>query len=167
MGALKGAMDRRTNMPVRPDLRHFYYGPAWKATRARMLERAGDCCENCGCPRNVSIMRRKWKDYSWEHPKGLPRMAWRRLDSVLAPWWDENGERIGLLPPHARKRAFEKTIRDPLAIAHLNHTAGDDRDENLRALCGWCHLHHDQEHHQETREVRKDSGRPIVQEAKS
>jgi hypothetical protein len=34
-------------MPIRPELRHFYRGPAWEATRARIRERAGDRCEAC------------------------------------------------------------------------------------------------------------------------
>lgn len=37
-------------MPIRPDLRHFYTGPEWRATRERIRERAHDCCEQCGRP---------------------------------------------------------------------------------------------------------------------
>lgn len=52
-----------------------------------------------------------------------------------------------------------------LAVAHLNHVAGDDRDENLKALCQWCHLHWDQIHHKETRSSRKDAARPLLKGA--
>lgn len=34
-----------------------------------------------------------------------------------------------------------------LTIAHLNHDPTDNRDENLRALCQWCHLDHDRRFH--------------------
>jgi hypothetical protein len=50
-----------------------------------------------------------------------------------------------------------------LTVAHLNHTSGDDRPENLKALCQWCHLNHDACHHRETRGIRKDRTRAILQ----
>ena len=34
-------------MPIKKELRRFYRGPAWQATRARIRERAGDRCEHC------------------------------------------------------------------------------------------------------------------------
>lgn len=34
-----------------------------------------------------------------------------------------------------------------LTVAHLNHTPGDDRLENLAALCQRCHLNLDREQH--------------------
>lgn len=40
-------------MPIRPDLRHFYRGPAWQEVRARIRERAGDKCEHCGKPNGI------------------------------------------------------------------------------------------------------------------
>jgi nitrate/TMAO reductase-like tetraheme cytochrome c subunit len=53
-----------------------------------------------------------------------------------------------------------------LTIAHLNHDPSDNRDENLAALCQWCHNHHDVDFRQanarETRMTRKDSGRPLL-----
>jgi hypothetical protein len=55
-----------------------------------------------------------------------------------------------------------RTIRCVLTVAHLNHTSGDDRDENLKALCQWCHLHYDLQHHHETRAARKDAARPLI-----
>lgn len=47
-------------------------------------------------------------------------------------------------------------------VAHLNHVAGDDREENLAFLCQWCHLHYDAAHHHETRGARKDAARPLL-----
>lgn len=49
-----------------------------------------------------------------------------------------------------------------LTIAHLNHVAGDDRDENLQALCQWCHLTYDLSHHRFSRSKRKDLARPLL-----
>jgi 5-methylcytosine-specific restriction endonuclease McrA len=49
--------------------------------------------------------------------------------------------------------------------AHLNHDPSDNRDENLAWLCRACHLIHDRLHHKETRSIRKDAARPLLQEA--
>jgi hypothetical protein len=51
-----------------------------------------------------------------------------------------------------------------LTVAHLNHVAGDERDENLMALCQWCHLHYDRAQHSQTRCKRKDATRPLIAE---
>ncbi|MES2135770.1 MAG: hypothetical protein V4502_01750 [Pseudomonadota bacterium] len=58
-----------------------------------------------------------------------------------------------------------KRVLVQCGVAHLNHIAGDDRDENLKALCQWCHLNHDKLHHHETRAARKDAARPLLREA--
>ncbi len=49
-----------------------------------------------------------------------------------------------------------------IGVAHLNHTPGDDRPSNLRALCRRCHLRHDEDHHRESRVIRKDAARPLL-----
>ncbi len=56
-----------------------------------------------------------------------------------------------------------RKIRVIPQVAHLNHVPGDDRDENLRALCGWCHLHWQAAEHRDTRAGRKDRNRPLLQ----
>lgn len=48
--------------------------------------------------------------------------------------------------------------------AHLNHTPGDDRLENLAWLCRRCHLKFDAGHHRDSRSARKDRARPLLQE---
>jgi 5-methylcytosine-specific restriction endonuclease McrA len=35
-------------MPIRPEYRHFYRTPEWRAARAAVRQRAGDDCERCG-----------------------------------------------------------------------------------------------------------------------
>jgi hypothetical protein len=49
-----------------------------------------------------------------------------------------------------------------VGVAHINHRSGDNRDENLAALCRGCHLNHDQIQHRDTRRVRKDFSRPLL-----
>lgn len=44
-------------MPIRADLRHFYRGPHWEATRARIRDRAGDRCEHCSLANGSRVQR--------------------------------------------------------------------------------------------------------------
>lgn len=53
-------------------------------------------------------------------------------------------------------------VRVQIGVCHLNHTPGDDRDDNLRAGCRRCHLHHDEKQHRKTRAIHKDSRRPLL-----
>lgn len=55
-----------------------------------------------------------------------------------------------------------KLVKVILTVMHLNHTSGDDRDDNLKASCPSCHLIYDINHHHETRATRKDEGRPLL-----
>jgi hypothetical protein len=58
--------------------------------------------------------------------------------------------------------AREVTIQ--IGIAHRNHTAGDDRDDNLAAWCRKCHLLYDADEHTFTRMEHKDAKRPLLRE---
>jgi len=143
-------------LPIRPELRHFY-GEEWRTvTRPRILARAGNCCERCAKPNGERI-----QTYSetmgppenrlyfmwWRLPGYSPGDAWRNhagkvCHSIrIPPWW--------------------RGVRVVLTVAHLNHVAGDDRGENLAALCQWCHLVNDLRHHAESRGIRKDQHRPL------
>jgi hypothetical protein len=149
-------------MPIRPDIRKQHYGAHWRnVVRRRILERAGGTfdedgryrydarCEECGVPDRRAVYRRAgwWFD------------VWGR--TRLGVWADPGGV-------HHKRVGWPTTgpdIRRPyiiLTIAHLNHTPGDDREENLKALCQWCHLNYDKLHHAETRAFRKDAQRPLL-----
>lgn len=141
-------------MPIRPELRQFY-GRQWREEiRPRILERDGNACKQCKVPNHATIARVS------------ERPGW---------WFTMDGEihqADGILVGHFRGSEMDESYRlvgIVLTVAHLNHTAGDDRDENLAALCQWCHLHHDQQLHvqsaRETRKDRKDAARGLLQEA--
>jgi hypothetical protein len=49
--------------------------------------------------------------------------------------------------------------------AHLDHNVENNADSNLAWLCRFCHLTHDAGQHRETRSIRKDAARPLLQEA--
>ncbi len=130
-------------MPIAKELRKFY-GAQWRQNvRPRILERAGGRCEQCnkGPDRKRLVVVRdgsgRWLD------KGL---IWRGPDGDRAE------------DPPRRTRRYR--IHLVLTVAHLNHTPGDDRDENLKALCQRCHLVHDRQQHRETllRRIEERSG---------
>lgn len=160
-------------MPIRRDLRQFYTAAAgWPATRRRILKRAGGRfdakgrylggakCEQCGKPHREKI----WV-YSSLATDG---QCWSA--SMVAQKWTCCRFGAGKLYENFRLEGGEFTskarrIRVILTVAHLNHTPGDDRDENLKALCQWCHFNYDKLHHKETRCLRKDAKRPLLQTA--
>jgi len=138
-------------MPIRPDLRQ-HYGREWHAvTRPAILKRAGDKCEQCKAPNHAIVYRNSRPEY---------RGVWFDLETGAAH--NSRGKR-------ERYNAFDiaedgfRHIKIVLCIAHLNHVSGDDRPENLKALCQWCHLQHDKAHHADTRAARKDQNRPLLQ----
>jgi hypothetical protein len=145
-------------MPIRSDLRGFYKPPTWPAVRRRILERAGGKfnaqgkylwgarCEHCKVPDGERVER---------GPEGI----WRSLMAAIGrPYRNARGNVTSFQPCDSARRV----VTIVLTVAHLNHVAGDDRDENLKALCQWCHLHYDAEHHKESRSLRKDKGRPLL-----
>jgi len=153
-------------MPIRPDLKKFYSGPEWAATRRRILERAGHACEQCGkkAGHRVYVFSRQGMQfwtyggffiYHWTRCSDREHFTTRELMVMFPDLWrpDPDDDHI-----HLNMRL----TRCVLTIAHLNHQAGDDRDENLKALCQWCHLNYDKPHHAETRATRKDGGRPLL-----
>lgn len=137
-------------MPIRADLRHFY-GREWRLiTRPRILARAENRCEQCDVPNHSTVKR--IRGFWLEEGASWALGTFRRWRTPGGGDWREEGD-----PPGRRRK-----VRIVLTIAHLNHEAGDDRDENLRAWCQWCHLHHDVVHHHETRAARKDAARPLL-----
>lgn len=139
-------------MPIRPELRQFY-GKVWRTeTRPRILERAGHRCERCGKPdRAIVYVYCVWVE-------GFRRQYWVARGSDQ--WRDD---RCRLVPRKLWPApGLPRVIKIVLAVIHLNHVSGEDGDQNLRAFCQWCHLHHDKEQHRETRAERKDLLRPVL-----
>lgn len=162
-------------MPIRPELRQFYRGPAWQAARRRILERAGGRfaadgrylggarCERCGKPDRARV-------WVWSNRRG--EQYWTRALTVRSQGWIWCGHgaiNFRLYSGSIRRDRASgrlRRIRVVLTIAHLNQTAGDDRDENMAALCQFCHLYHDRFQHaasaRSNRRARKDRARPLL-----
>ncbi len=143
-------------MPIPRLIRSKFYGARWRTeVRPHILQRAAHCCEACGKPDRTTVETCTFPDGC---ATGGLRMVWRRHWTL--PWRDETGRPVTAVPPGTHFRAREVTV--VLTIAHLNHKPGDDRPENLRAFCQWCHLHYDRHHHRDTRAARKDRARPLL-----
>lgn len=149
-------------MPIRAELRKFY-GKEWRTvTRPRILARAGHCCEECKVPDHAKVLRAcGW----WTSVDDL--RAFHFWYAALLPGhkpqclpWNHAGVDGVNVAGFPREICHYTVI--VLTVAHLNHTPGDDRDENLKALCQWCHLNYDKIHHHETRATRKDAARPLL-----
>ncbi len=122
-------------MPIKPE-NAARYPKDWPEVRARILARAGNCCEgspdfpDCRAPNG------------WYRIKGTEEV----ID--LERWQD-------VWKPEALTRIV-------LTIGHLNHVPEDCADANLRAWCQRCHLNYDAKHHAQTaagtRKARKACG---------
>lgn len=132
-------------MPIRPEHR-IHYGAAWRETRKTILARAGHCCEWCGRPNRQTV--RVLDCGCWIRFTRTGREFGRVMTPYVAVWCG--------VPDHLGNHASDgRAVRTILTIAHLNHTPGDDRHENLAALCQRCHLRYDRAHHAETRGKRR------------
>jgi hypothetical protein len=142
-------------VPIKKEFRHFY-GNEWrKIVRPRILARAENKCEDCGAPNYQTVLR----TFGWWTPAGRDASEFKHLHKKIKLPWRHAGTDLQMsIFPHEPCHWAHIV----LTVAHLNHTPGDDRDENLKALCQWCHLNYDREHHKETRAARKDSTRPIL-----
>ncbi len=128
-------------MPIRPENRH-HYGKAWKARRLEILARAENRCEctgecdsdhngRCDAPNRVVVWRSSVAQHRWlRHECGAACLVEFCTEATT-------GARI-------------KPVKIILTIAHLNHEAGDDRPENLKAMCQRCHLRLDRHQHAAT-----------------
>lgn len=144
-------------MPIRREFRHFYTSKSWKETRARILARAKNCCEECGKPNGKQILTSTGHDCS-----GDPIMIWSTVYGADY-WHDQNGKEVRSGNPLLR--APRRIIVVQIHVCHLNNLPGDDRPHNLKALCNWHHFILDRQHHHETRSLRKDLARPLLVEA--
>jgi hypothetical protein len=127
-------------MPIRKEERHHYEGPAWKEAREVVLARARDCCERCRKPNGARVV-------VTSEGRSLRAGRWRPWDGRSGLWTDDWTGPDGQPCPPPSVGSRLRVTRVVLTVAHLNHQAGDNRPENLQALCQRCHLMHDLQQH--------------------
>lgn len=147
-------------MPIRAEYRHFYRTPEWQAARTRVLKRAHYMCERCRKKLRDWVFTYTWQDWSY-FPGQLGKtkiyhMIW--ISEGDSFWRTESGNPCS--PLHAK--GLPRKIRVKLTIAHADNNPANMDDLNLRCWCTWCHLHHDQPHHEENRSIRKDLVRDVL-----
>jgi len=106
------------------------YPPDWQETRKRILERAWNCCENCGIENGRIIP-------SWKNPE-TNKIVW----SVCIPFDFD--------------RSKVKKVKVVLTVAHLDHDEHnqDVKDDRLMAMCQLCHLRYDAEEKTKRRKLK-------------
>lgn len=113
------------------------YPKNWKELRAQVLDRAGNCCENCGVENHRLIYRYGKASNEWEYwPEGMASEEWT----------------------FELQRKSTKVI---LTIAHLDHDKHnhDVTIDRLRAWCQKCHLQYDLKHHIQNRKYGRNHGK--------
>jgi hypothetical protein len=176
-------------VPIRKDNRHHYQGREWEEARRRILKRAKNKCEFCRKPNSKLVYVTRDGSGRWstslveqyrsvrllvkriftEHPIKTQKASLQFLK--LWHWFGPDGKDLEpAFPPgqgyndQTPESGYVFLIKVVLTIAHLNHTPGDDREENLNALCQRCHPNYDSEYHRMRRAERKDKERPILAE---
>ncbi len=112
------------------------YPKTWKLIRARILKRAGNCCERCYVKNHVLIYRCPGSDF----------FRYVQKDEIAEVFEDfKPGPRTY---PVLKEKGWTYVV---LTIAHLMHDTTKNEDSDLEALCQRCHLLHDMDHHQAKR----------------
>ena len=127
-------------MPIKPENKDRY--PAdWQQIRERILERAGNCCEQCKVPNRIRIARGSGED------------AGTYMTDDASVYDAQTGECLG----QCRMSDYDvaRMTDVVLTIAHLDHTPENCDDANLKALCQRCHLAYDAEHHKATSQATR------------
>lgn len=179
-------------MPIRPEFRKFYTGPEWKATRERIIERDQHQCKFCGKPEHTWVLVTRDGTGRWNQsaaadiqPPSLLTYRVTELISLLKSSYRgvhrvrvtndwENGWQAPQTPPlvdaefiaPAPDKGRVWLIKRALTVAHLKFVPdpNGDRDEDLAALCEYCHLRYDAAFHKLTRSIRKDKARPMFEQ---
>lgn len=134
-------------MPIRPENRARY--PAnWREISARIRQRDGQRCKECG------VYNHAW---GWRDKAGDFRRVSKR---TLRDTWPRD-ERFTRRPPFTIQsdNGPLRIIEIVLTVAHLDHQPENCSDENLAAMCQRCHLRYDQAHHAQTAYLTRRAGK--------
>lgn len=108
------------------------YPPNWKSEIVpRIIERAGNKCEFCDLPNGVIV-------------NSIPlRVSDAGRYKIKRFWITTESDSIRMAP--FAQGGDVKPVRVVLTIAHLNHDEEnhDVSDDDLKALCQYCHLNYD------------------------
>lgn len=114
------------------------YPADWPQIRARIQQRAGNKCENCGVENYALGGRTSDGEFHRAHAteERMLRLVWPEPGET---WWCGAG-----------KGNLLRIIRIVCTTAHLDHVPENCSDNNLRFWCQRCHLSYDAQHHART-----------------
>ncbi|KUY96871.1 hypothetical protein WS98_21565 [Burkholderia territorii] len=122
----------------------------WHATRARILARAGNRCEQCQVANGDDIVRGIEKDVG----------TFQRLEGDGEVFAADDGRLLGYCK--ASEYCGCRWTRIVLTVVRFDGAHEHASDDNLKALCQRCRLEHDAEHRRAkaaaTRRARKAIG---------
>lgn len=122
------------------------YHPDWKKLiRPAILNRANNCCEQCGV-KNYEYGYRD-ADGKWYEAQmimdALDNTGYDYFSHELSNCYHKNGE-------------LTRCIKIILTIAHLDHNPDNNEYSNLKALCQRCHLRYDVKEKVRRRKLKKN-----------
>ncbi len=117
------------------------YPPNWKTeVRPSILERANNCCEECGV-KNKAVGYRD-KDGKFYDSETILNLL------------EESGYDI-FCNELSHIAGDTKPIKIVLTISHTDHDTTNNNYSNLKALCQLHHLRHDIGHHKQSRKKKR------------
>ena len=125
-------------MPIKPE-NAARYPKDWKQIRARILERAGNCCEGSPAYPDCRIPNGYYRNNTTGETASE---AWE-----TEVWTAGDGNSV---------------TRIVLTIGHLDHTPENCADDNLRAWCQRCHLTYDAKHHAQNAAATRRKGKAVA-----
>lgn len=123
-------------MPIKPENKGRY-PKDWPEIRARILTRAGNCCEGSPAYPDCRIGN------GWYRNNTTGEIV-SPESGIVEAWAFADGDSVTCIV---------------LTIGHLDHTPENCADENLRAWCQRCHLNYDAKHHAQTAYATRRSGK--------
>lgn len=127
------------------------YPKNWPQIVARIRQRAGNKCEQCGVANGALGGRTRTGEFMRAHA-----MEERMLKLV----WPKPGDYWWCGP--TKNRQWLRIIRIVCTTMHLDHTPENVSDANLKYACQKCHLAYDAEHHAQTAYMTRREGRAVA-----
>ena len=129
------------------------YPKHWdRISRRIRFERACGKCEWCGKPHGFAVL--VGANNSWAAPDGIWHNRKGKRIPGPEPWakdvWWKHVIRSGGRPPEIRESVVI------LQTAHLDHDPTNCADENIAALCQFCHAEYDAAHRMDSASISFD-----------
>ncbi|MDR6195941.1 hypothetical protein [Siphonobacter sp. SORGH_AS_0500] len=106
------------------------YHPKWSLITRMVRRRAANCCEECRVKNDRFVIRGKGKQKgTYRYATGCEIIEFQGLRLEGVGYW-KAAKQLGM-------------VRVVLTISHLDRDRKNNRFDNLKALCQYCHLNYD------------------------